>query len=165
MHNHSKYLNNVQVYRGRRTEGSEQRTSFIQQEPSSTLAKETAESVLASLPGRSWKLCYIFGRVRIRDTRWTSKWIKGTRENSGMTEERRRERKKKRETRWKLADSPIALSLSVSSSFLSMSRRKNLSKVLQDARNKGNMELVWLATYKVKSRSIGGRELKLNKDN
>lgn len=71
-------------------------------------------------------------------TRWMSKWIKGTQENSRMTEG------KESEARWKLADSPIALSLSASSSFLSMPRWKNLSKVLQYATNKGNIERVWL---------------------
>lgn len=79
---------------------------------------------LASLRGHSWKLCYIFGQVRIRDTRWTSKWIKGIQENSEMTERKERERG----AHWKLADSPIALSLSALSSFLSMPRRKNLPK-------------------------------------
>lgn len=72
-------------------EDNEERTSSVWQELSSTLAKETAESVLASLTGRSSKLCYIFGRVRIHDTRRTSKWIKGIQEDSRMIEGKERE--------------------------------------------------------------------------
>jgi len=69
---------------------------------------------------------------------------------AGRKRERARERGEKREREAMLEIGGLFY-CSIFECFLSMPQRKDLSKVLQGAMNKENMERAWLVMYKAKS--------------